>query len=66
MDKFIEALRAGKGFEHMASYENCADLSREDMRKIIQEMIYAIECRSVGLLESEVSAIYDELSENLY
>lgn len=66
MDKFIEALKSGKGFEYMSSYENCADLTREDMRMIIKEMIYAIESRSVGLLESEVSDIYNELSDNLY
>lgn len=66
MDKFIEALKSRKGFEFFSTYENCAGLSREDMRMILKEMIYAIESRSVGLLESEISAIYDELSDNLF
>ena len=66
MDDFIEALRAGEGFDYMSSYERCSNLSREDMREIIKEMIYAIECNSVGLLQSEILSIYDELADNLY
>lgn len=65
MDQFIKALKAGDGFDYLANSETCADLTLEDLRDIAKELIYAIECKSVGLLQSEIYAIYDGVSENL-
>lgn len=65
MEKFIKALKAKQGFEFLTDYNNYSDLTKDDLRNIAKELIYAIECYSVGLLESEIQDIYKEVEENL-
>ena len=63
MKSFIEALRNGKGFDYLTDYEKYSELSKDDLRNIAKELIYAIEDNN--LLGSEIEDIYDTVEENL-
>lgn len=63
MKEFIEALNSGKGFAYLTDYENYSELSKDELRDITKELIYAIE--ESGLINSDIQAVYDTAEENL-
>jgi hypothetical protein len=63
MKEFIEALNSGKGFAYLTDYENYSELSKDELRDIAKELIYAIE--ESGLIKSDIQAVYETATENL-
>lgn len=63
MKKFVEALKAREGFEFLTDYQKYSELTKDQIRDIAKELIYAIE--EAGLLESEITEIYETAEENL-
>lgn len=67
MKKFIEALNNGKGFDFLTDYEKYSELTKDQIRDIAKELIYAIENARTksGLLESDIKDIYETATEEL-
>lgn len=63
MKNFIEALKNGKGFDFLTDYEKYSELTKDQMRDIAKELVYAIE--HSGLIESDINDIYETATENL-
>ena len=63
MKNFLEALNSGKGFEFLTDYEKYSELTKDQIRDIAKELIYAIE--KSGLLESDIKDVYATATENL-
>lgn len=63
MKKFIEALNNGKGFDFLTDYEKYSELTKDQIRDIAKELIYAIE--ESGLIKSDIQAVYDTATEEL-
>lgn len=63
MKGFIEALNSGKGFAYLTDYENYSELSKDELRDIAKELIYAIE--ESGLIKSDIQAVYETATEEL-
>ena len=63
MKNFIEALNNGKGFAFLTDWEKYSELTKDEMRDIAKELIYAIE--ESGLIKSDIKAVYDTAEENL-
>ena len=60
MKEFIEALNSGKGFDFLTDWEKYSELTKDQMRDIAKELVYAIE--NSGLIESET----ENLTESCY
>lgn len=67
MKNFIEALNNGKGFAFLTDWEKYSELTKDQMRDIAKELIYAIENARTksGLLESDIKDIYETATEEL-
>ena len=67
MKNFIEALNNGKGFDFLTDYEKYSELTKDQIRDIAKELIYAIENARTksGLLESDIKDIYETATEEL-
>lgn len=63
MKEFIEALNSGKGFDFLTDWEKYSELTKDQMRDIAKELVYAIE--NSGLIESDINDIYETTTENL-
>lgn len=63
MKKFIEALNNGKGFAFLTDWEKYSELTKDQMRDIAKELVYAIE--NSGLIKSDINDIYETATENL-
>ncbi len=63
MKKFIEALNNGKGFDFLTDYEKYSELTKDQIRDIAKELIYAIE--ESGLIKSDIQAVYETATEEL-
>lgn len=63
MKNFIEALNNGKGFAFLTDWEKYSELTKDQMRDIAKELVYAIE--NSGLIESDINDIYETTTENL-
>lgn len=63
MKQFIEALKNGEGFSFLTNYEKYSELSKDEIRDIAKELIYAIE--ESGLLKSDIAAVYETATEQL-
>ena len=63
MKKFIEALNNGKGFDFLTNYEKYSELTKDQIRDIAKELIYAIE--ESGLIKSDIKDIYETATEEL-
>ena len=63
MKKFIEALNNGKGFDFLTDYEKYSELTKDQIRDIAKELIYAIE--ESGLIKSDIKDIYETATEEL-
>ena len=63
MKKFIEALNSGKGFDFLTDYEKYSELTKDQIRDIAKELIYAIE--ESGLIKSDIQAVYETATEEL-
>ena len=63
MKNFVEALKSGKGFDFLTDYTKYSELTKDQIRDIAKELIYAIE--KAGLLESEITEIYETAEEYL-
>lgn len=63
MKNFVEALKNRQGFDFLTDYTKYSELTKDQMRDIAKELIYAIE--KSGLLESEITEIYETAEENL-
>lgn len=63
MKQFIEALNNGEGFSFLTDYEKYSELSKDEIRDIAKELIYAIE--ESGLLKSDIAAVYETATEQL-
>lgn len=63
MKEFIEALNNGKGFAYLTDYENYSELSKDELRDIAKELVYAIE--NSGLIKSDINDVYETATENL-
>lgn len=63
MKEFIEALNSGKGFAYLTDYENYSELTKDELRDIAKELVYAIE--ESGLIKSDIQAVYATATENL-
>ena len=61
MKNFVEALKSGKGFDFLTDYTKYSELTKDQIRDIAKELIYAIE--KAGLLESEITEIYETAEE---
>lgn len=63
MKNFIKALNNGKGFDFLTDWEKYSELTKDQMRDIAKELVYAIE--NSGLIESDIKDIYETTTENL-
>ena len=63
MKQFIEALNNGKGFDFLTDYEKYSELTKDQIRDIAKELIYAIE--ESGLIKSDIQAVYETATEEL-
>ena len=63
MKKFIEALNNGKGYDFLTDYEKYSELTKDQIRDIAKELIYAIE--ESGLIKSDIKDIYETATEEL-
>lgn len=63
MKEFIEALNSGKGFDYLTDWEKYSELTKDQMRDIAKELVYAIE--NSGLIKSDINDIYETATENL-
>ena len=63
MKQFIEALKNGEGYPFLTDYKKYSELTKDEMRDIAKELIYAIE--ESGLINSDIQAVYDTAEENL-
>ena len=63
MKNFIEALNNGKGFAFLTDWEKYSELTKDQMRDIAKELIYAIE--NSGLIKSDINDVYETATENL-
>lgn len=63
MKQFIKVLKDKKGFDFLTDYNQYSELSKDELRDIAKELIYAIE--NTGLLQSEITEIYETAEEYL-
>ena len=63
MKNFVEALKNRQGFDFLTDYTKYSELTKDQMRDIAKELIYAIE--ESGLIKSDIQAVYDTAEENL-
>lgn len=63
MKNFIKALKDGKGFDFLTDWEEYSELTKDQMRDIAKELVYAIE--NSGLIKSDINDIYETATENL-
>lgn len=63
MKQFIKALKDNRGFDFLTDYNQYSELSKDELRDIAKELIYAIE--NTGLLQSEITEIYETAEEHL-
>ena len=63
MKNFIEALNNRKGFDFLTDWEKYSELTKDQIRDIAKELVYAIE--NSGLIESDINDIYETATENL-
>ena len=64
MREFINALVKQNGATFLSDYEKYRDLSTDDIRRIVIELIYAIEC-SNDILEIDKKNIFENCAESL-
>lgn len=63
MKNFVDALKSRKGFEFLTDYKKYSELTKDELRDIAKELIYAIE--ESGQLEQTIEEIYETAEENL-
>ena len=63
ISEFVRVLQDGKGFNYLTDYDQYSKLSKDQIRDIAKELIYAIE--HTGLLGCEIEDIYKTVEENL-
>ena len=63
MKNFVEALKNRQGFDFLTDYTKYSELTKDQIRDIAKELIYAIE--ESGLIKSDIQAVYETATEEL-
>ena len=62
LEKFVKAMKEEKGFQFFTDYKKYSNLSKDELRNIAKELIYAIQKKTDVY---DRSRIYNEVEDNL-